>query len=1613
VSESFATGAVTGSSDVGGLVGENIGTVTGAYWDTQATGQSQSAGGIGLNTTQMQGASAAQNMDALDFTNTWRVMTNPPGYPELRSLPDGPDPEPPLTAGFTITPEDPTVGEQLTFDADPSTPESDIESYQWTLGDGTTATGEQVTHTYTDSGQFTVELTVQNGTETDTATKTVSVSPPADTFGIKSITPYVGGTAVEEYTHVEDLNTSLSYRVRVTQPSATANVTFELGSTTYTDTDGSDGWQFPVPTAQLTSDETLLVTAYGTDGTSAIDSISVPVIETPAWFDLLDPISRFEDRPIVELQAEFPSGGGSPIQLPNQFPFAGNVSLPVVGSSQSSDLTATVTVQVNLRTAEATVTVGGAADYSLSNRVDLSGGVSGSASLNLYEMDIRGGTLDAEVGAEITFPGIPNPPIPPVPPGAVNLYPIFGIDAAAEAQFDEVDSVNGTNPVAFELTEGSITPELYARQELGQKLPVAELVFGIEEGVNTTIPYPSFEPINGSAFAEVYLRAAAAGFEARVSFPPGDDRFSYQFGPLGGDTVPARTLPGTPARASTPTVEWQPVDRTGSAPPDRQLSAAGAATARDGPTPVVAPDAVAGNRITDNAVADKTPALAGLGSDESTLLWSQQQPNLSVLNGREILASTSTNGTSFGTPVALTNDTVSDYYPTITPTGGTTSEAVAAFTTFDKTFNESNVTDPGDIYPHGEIRIARLTETGWQSPTFLTNNTAFDFRPTVASHGDNWTTAWTRDGDGNLSTWSDRAVVYVRYNESGPVGPVRSVEQARSPRLTTVDGTTRLTYLDIASNATSGQLVIGSLQPGQSAPVEQASYSVRNLTDLTAANDTIVWTTTSGEPWAQVADTEGVRNLSAPAGLTPPQSVTLSSRPGRLLLNFRAARPDSSVAEAYYRPRVDGIWQSSRRYASGADANLTYWQATTAGTESGFTSVVAGKELDTAQKDDLFVFQSQFRPDLAVTVQNRSKNVTVGDEATLTVTVNNSGDISTNTTTLAVSNSSGTVATTSVPALQPGSSVERSLTATLDSSGQLRVTVDPNETIQEHSEANNQETVRFQPPDLTVINRTVTRLNGTIRVNATLGNPSSITAPAVTYRFENGPTQNRSGSVGALAPGATTGVSTTFDVSALSSRFPLTIRVDSTDSPTESNERNNTLVGPVKEPEIAVSAEQITYGRQNGTIVATVPIENTGTGGGEGTVQITGAESETVIATQSFEVGPAVRTASSIVNSTQVALPGVTPNETVILTASARPQENGSSAVVDRVTTTDTVTPPPVASFNVTITNTTEPVEGQALAVTTQITNTGAANGTQSVTLDAGGLGANSTTVTLADGATTTEVLTVATESGDAGTYTAQVASENDTASTDVRVDAPATFDVTLTSVDSAVTTGDSIGVTYEVTNTGDVQGTQNIRFEITETTEDTETDVTLNESETFSGQFSYITSDADTPAVSVTVSSEDTTASADVIVRGAPGLVVTNLTAPAAATIGDSLNFTATVTNTGTNSTTQQFNLTVNGTTVDTTTVSLDGGNATTVQLTWQTGAGDDGNATVRLSGGDAAATTNITVAPLTVADYADENGIVTTFGLFDAIEDWRQDLIETRLLLDVIDAWRSDQPV
>ena len=53
-SYSYAVGRVSGSGVVGGLIGDNTGTVTDSYWDTVTSGQSHSDGGQGKTTSELQ-----------------------------------------------------------------------------------------------------------------------------------------------------------------------------------------------------------------------------------------------------------------------------------------------------------------------------------------------------------------------------------------------------------------------------------------------------------------------------------------------------------------------------------------------------------------------------------------------------------------------------------------------------------------------------------------------------------------------------------------------------------------------------------------------------------------------------------------------------------------------------------------------------------------------------------------------------------------------------------------------------------------------------------------------------------------------------------------------------------------------------------------------------------------------------------------------------------------------------------------------------------------------------------------------------------------------------------------------------------------------------------------------------------------------------------------------------------------------------------------------------------------------------------------------------------------------------------------------------------------------
>ena len=79
------------------------------------------------------------------------------------------------TADFSFSPDDPLVDEEVSFTDESVTP-FNITSYSWDLGDGTTSTDQDPVNTYTERGEYSVTLTVEDDEDqTDSTTQIVEV----------------------------------------------------------------------------------------------------------------------------------------------------------------------------------------------------------------------------------------------------------------------------------------------------------------------------------------------------------------------------------------------------------------------------------------------------------------------------------------------------------------------------------------------------------------------------------------------------------------------------------------------------------------------------------------------------------------------------------------------------------------------------------------------------------------------------------------------------------------------------------------------------------------------------------------------------------------------------------------------------------------------------------------------------------------------------------------------------------------------------------------------------------------------------------------------------------------------------------------------------------------------------------------------------------------------------------------------------------------------------------------------------------------------------------------------------------------------------------------------
>ena len=368
-------------------------------------------------------------------------------------------------------------------------------------------------------------------------------------------------------------------------------------------------------------------------------------------------------------------------------------------------------------------------------------------------------------------------------------------------------------------------------------------------------------------------------------------------------------------------------------------------------------------------------------------------------------------------------------------------------------------------------------------------------------------------------------------------------------------------------------------------------------------------------------------------------------------------------------------------------------------------------------------------------------------------------------------------------------------------------------------------------------------------------------------------------------------------------------------------------------PRITSVDEAVTEGDE-----VTVDYEIKNTGAAQGTQDIVFAVDGETIATE---------------DSVQLDSTTTSTGTFTYTTTSNDPSNIDVEVSTDDDTASDTVTVNVPAAFDVAINNFNQPlIEGETLTVDATVSNTGDLEATQTIRLavdpdqgDTFDTTADTTTITLAGDESQSVTLTYTTATGDAEAIDFEVSSNEDREDRTVTVSepAPASFDVAITDFDDAVETGTDASVEYEIENTGDEEGTQDVAFSVDGTIEDTDVAETLAGGETKTGTFTYSTGSDDTPEIDVEVSTDDDSAQ-EVIAVNEPANFQINAVTPSSdpIVVGQQLTFDVELENVGDLSAGRDITLSRDGETIQTTLVGLRGGDTDTVQLTYVPGSND-----------------------------------------------------------------------
>lgn len=174
-----------------------------------------------------------------------------------------------LIARFESEPDSPLIGETVTFDASGTvTGTESVDSYQWDFGDGSTASGETVTHSYNRTEEYDVTLTVTAGDKRSRTAETVQVAATKLNLSNVSLTDGDDDT-VKSGDTLTVTGTMESGTRSVDNVTADASA-FDAGTVSMTDGDDDRTYDatFAVGANPNEGDQSATVTATNTAGNS-------------------------------------------------------------------------------------------------------------------------------------------------------------------------------------------------------------------------------------------------------------------------------------------------------------------------------------------------------------------------------------------------------------------------------------------------------------------------------------------------------------------------------------------------------------------------------------------------------------------------------------------------------------------------------------------------------------------------------------------------------------------------------------------------------------------------------------------------------------------------------------------------------------------------------------------------------------------------------------------------------------------------------------------------------------------------------------------------------------------------------------------------------------------------------------------------------------------------------------------------------------------------------------------------------------------------------------------------------------------------------------------------